>query len=335
MIALLFTITVGPDRPRGEVPARTSLRAAAGLPALGRLCERFAVRPTWLMTWPVVARGEGAWFGEQWDRGAGEVGVCLEPWNTPPFEANEDRLVAHPPSAVPASAVQAKLARLTAIVESRYGRAPRCHRAAGGGLDGPALQALERLGYLADLSVLPLNDGRADGGIDWRDAPTVPYFPDRQRPARRGASPVLEIPVTCGYDQPMPVSVARALSRLPAPAGGLLDRLADTFEAPVPRRACLDPAVTSLPAMRRLAEAAIERAEPVLHLHLRGEALTPGCSALCPDPAAVEAARDRIEDFLRFAVDELRAEPMTVSAFVEHHLALNSDPIGQAPGRGL
>ncbi len=331
MVALLFTVAVGPDRPRGEVPARVSLRGAAQAPALGRLCERFAVRPTWLLTWPVVHRPEGQYFGDAWDRGACEVGVCLEPWNTPPFEANEDRLVPHPPSAVPASAVQAKLETLTTSVEARFGQAPRCHKAAGGGLDGPALQALERRGYLADLSVLPLFDGRHEGGVDWRTAPAVPYFPDRQRPGRRGSSPVLEIPVTSGFDQSMPQSVARTLIKVPGLASGLIDRVARSVSAPVPRLVTLDPAVTDLGAMQRLAEAAIQRAAPCLHLTVRLEALTPGCSGTCPDAEAAGVTRDRIEGFLRFAVDSLRAEPMTVGAFVERHLAFDGAGKGPAP----
>lgn len=326
MIPLLFTVAVGPDRPRGEVSARLSLRAIEGQPPLLRLCERFAVRPTWLLTWPVASRPEGAWFGEQWRRGAGEVGVCFEPWNTPPFEANEDRLVPHPPSAIPASAVQAKLGALTAAVTERLGRAPRVHRAAGGGLSGPVLQALERLGYLADVSVQPLSDGRAEGGVDWRDAPTVPYFPDRQRPDRRGGSPVLAVPVSAGFDRPIPTSVARAMVRMP-----MMARLAEKvaggpLPSPValPRRAVLDPTLTALDAMQRLAEAEVARAAPCLHMTLRAEALVPGCSGTCPAPADVQAALDRIDGFLRFAVDALRAEPMTVSGFVERHLRLGA-----------
>lgn len=324
MVALLFTIAVGPDRPRGEVSARVSLRGAAEAPALGRLCERFAVRPTWLLTWPVANRPEGRYFAEAWERGAAEVGICLEPWNTPPYEANEDRLVAHPPSAMAASTVAAKLEQLSRSVEQRLGRAPRCHKAAGGGLDGPSLQALERMGFVADLSVMPLVDGRAGGGVDWRAAPDVPYFPDRQRPALRGSSPVLEIPVTSGFDAAMPASVARRLIRLPGVASGLVDRVATAISAPLPRHTILDPSVHDLAAMQRLAEAALERAAPCLHMTVRAEALVTGCARTAPDAEAAGATRDRIEGFLRFAVDRLRVEPQTVSGFVARHLAFDT-----------
>lgn len=324
MVALVFTVAVGPDRPRGEVQARLSLRAAAGAPALGAAWAELGMRPTWLLTWPVVNRAEGAWFGETWAAGDGEVGVCLEPWNTPPFEANEDRLVPHPPSAMPASAVQAKLAALTGSVVERYGRAPRCHRSAGGGLDGPALQTLERMGFVADVSVTPLVDGRAGGGVDWRSAPTVPYFPARQNPGVRGSSPVLEIPVTSGFDQPMPASLARALVRVPGIASGLTERLAASVAAPIPRRVSLDPAVTPLDAMRRLAKAAVARSTPCLHVTVRAEALIGGCSGVCPDDEAADAARRRVVDILRFATGELGATPLTVSGFVARHLAFDA-----------
>lgn len=321
MIALLVSITVGPDRPRGEVQARPTVNNLDGLPRVQRRFERFGVRPTWLLAWPVAARKEGDLFADAWAEDRGEVGVCLQPWCTPPFEANEDRLAAHPPSALPAAAVEAKLGALTDRIIERFGRAPRCHRAAGGGLDGALLQALERRGYLADLSVTPLVDGRARGGVDWRGAPSVPYFPDRQRPMARGDSPVLEIPVTAGFERAMPASVARALVGLPASArrliarGGLRPRV-------------LDPVRFDAAALCRLAEAEVARGVPCLHLAMASRALHPGCSVVAPSPADVEAILDRLDAFLRFAVDTLRVQPETVSGFLTRHLAL--DPAAAA-----
>lgn len=312
MTALLVTMTVGPDRPRGEVQARLTLDNLDGLPRVQRRFERFGVRPTWLLSWPVIHRSAPL-FADAWAEGRGEVGVCLQPWCTPPFEANEDRLAAHPPSALPAAAVAGKLDTLTRLVEQRFGRRPRVHRAAGGGLDGPLLQALERQGYAVDCSVTPLLPLARGGALDWRGAPRVPYFPDRQRPARRGASPVLEVPLTVGFERPLPASIGRALAALPKRAGALFARGGGW-----PRR--LDPIEHDVDALCRLAAAEVERGVPCLHLSLTSRALHPRCSVIAPAPADVEAVLDRLDGFLQFAVDELRLDPMTLSAFGARHL---------------
>lgn len=315
MTALIVSITVGPDRPRGEVQARPTLDNLDGLPRVQRRFERFGVRPTWLLAWPVAAR-RAALFANAWSEGRGEVGACLQPWCTPPFEANEDRLRAVPPSALPAAAVEAKLGALTDCITEQFGRAPRVHRAAGGGLDGALLQALERRGYLADLSVTPLGDGRARGGADWRAAPGVPYFPDRQRPAARGDSPVLVLPVTAGYARPLPGSVARVFAELPAPARRLLAR---GGLHPV----VLDPARHDADALCRLADAEVARGVPCLHLAMTSRALHPGCSVIAPTAAEVEAVLDRLDAFLRHAVDVLRVRPETVSDFAARRLLID------------
>lgn len=321
MVSLVFTVRVGPDRPQGQVKARTSVRNLEGVPRLHRLCEAYGVKPTYLVAWPIAARREGRMLAERWAKGAAEVGAWLQPWVTPPFEANEDRLVSHPPSAMPASAVQAKLEQLTETITERMGQTPRCHRAAGGGLDGAGLQALERLGYTADLSARPLTDSRAIGGVDWRAAPREPWFPARQDPARRGSSPVLMLPETAGFDRPLPGSVARLLvtHRLIDPVRQALAR------RNVPRTALvrLDPTHSELDAMRALCDAELARGAPALHLSVASEALWPGCSDRCHEPADAERSLDRLDGILRYAVDSLRAAPRTVSGFVRHHLGID------------
>ena len=224
MTSLVLTITVEADMPRGEVQARMTLQNLRGVHRLQRLCERFGIQPTWLLTWPVVAGPEGKRFVELADQGLAEVGTCLQPWTTPPFEAQEDRLVATGVAGRPSSSIAAKLTHLTHTFTDRFGRAPRVHRAVRAGLDGATLQALERLDYAIDTTAVPRVDATADGGTDWRDAPAVPWFPDRQRPVARGASPILEVPVSTGYHREVPDFVDRLVTHLPPMAKRVLAR---------------------------------------------------------------------------------------------------------------
>lgn len=317
MVSLLVTVTVESDMPRGEVQARTSLRNLEGVSRLQRLCERFGVLPTYLLSYPVAARKEGELFAGMWKRGRCEVGACLQPWTTPPFDVNEDRLVAISPDRIPASAVDAKLATLTETIETRFGRRPKAHRAAWFGLNGACLQTLERLHYEVDSSVTPFIDHTARGGPDWRQAPEAPYFPDRQRPAARGSSPVLEVPVTVAWDRELPPVVARTLvkSRYAPVAEALANRW-----HPITRIRTLDPVENNVADLRHLSRVLVRRGLPSLNLKLRSNELWPGESRRCPTARDVDLLFETLEGYLRFAVDDLRAVPRTLSGFARHYL---------------
>ncbi len=310
MVSLVVTVTVNSDMPRGEVQARTSLRNLEGVPRLHRICERFGVPPTYLLTFPIANRSGNGALDEILRGGRCEVGASLEPWTTPPFDAHEDRLVAISPHRIRASMVQAKLEHLTDAIEARYGHRPCVHRAAHGGLSGAGLQALERLGYTVDCSVTPFIDASPEG-VDWREAPEAPYFPDRQQPCQRGSSPVLQVPVSVGWDREVPEFLARAAVRYPS---------AQRAVSSVAGVHWLDPRRSSAADMRRLASLAVERGLPVLHVWIRSHELWAGESAACPAAADVDHLFGEVEDFLRYAVDGLRATPRTLSDFARHYI---------------
>lgn len=311
MVSLVVSVTVNSDMPRGEVQARTSLRNLEGVPRLHRMCERFGVPPTYLLTFPVANRPGDAPLDEILTSGRCEVGASLQPWTTPPFDAHEDRLVALSPHLTRASMVQGKLEHLTDAIEARFGRRPKAHRAAHGGLNGAGLQALERLGYTVDCSVEPFVDARPVG-VDWRQAPEAPYYPDRQRPDARGSSPVMQVPLTIGWNRELPPTLARAVVNLPSAQRALANPW-----FPVADLVWLDPARSSALDMRSLARRTVERGLPVLHLSVRSNELWPGESATCPAAADVDHLLGEVESFLRYAVDELRAVPRTLSEFAK------------------
>ena len=75
VVSLVISVTVEPDMPRGQVQARTSLRNLDGVPRLHRLCERFGVPPTYLVTFPVANRSDSGPIDEILKRGRCEVGA--------------------------------------------------------------------------------------------------------------------------------------------------------------------------------------------------------------------------------------------------------------------
>lgn len=306
-LGLLLTVNVESDRPGGVVSARTTLENYSGVARLQRLTEALGLRPTWLLSWPAVQHPSRA-IEQSLALGHAQVGAYLQPWITPPFSASEDRLRAVLPSALAASALEAKVAHLSAQIRARYGSV-EVHRSFGYGLSGALLQALERLGYLADTSVAPGVDLSAQGGPDWRMAPRAPYFPDRQRPGRRGGSPVLQLP----HSTLPPLwrwgrwaTLARPLAPWAAPLGG--------------PALSLDPSAHDLPSLQRMAHALQAQGLPYLQVELRSHELIAGQSEACPSAAHVEQLFSRLESFLRWALEALNVVPWTVSECVAQWL---------------
>ena len=67
-------------------PARTETRNAAFLPRFQRLCERHGLRASWLAEHAMALDPAFREFGRDLlARGAGEIGMHLHAWETPPF----------------------------------------------------------------------------------------------------------------------------------------------------------------------------------------------------------------------------------------------------------
>lgn len=306
MASLVVTVSVASDRPRGAVQARPSFRNLEAVAQVQRLCDRFGIQPTYLLAYPIFDVAD--FFADLASRA--ELGTLLCPWTTPPFDASEDRLRQVTVESLSSSAVAGKIECLTQGFIDRFGYAPRSHRSSGAGLDGAALQSLERLGYRVDSSVTPFLDQRPSGGSDWRMAPEVPYFPDRQRPHMRGASPVLEVPLTVGWDTAMPDVMARSLARAPASVRQWIKRGA-ALQA-------LDPWSADVEVLRGLSQVLIDRGLPVINLSLDSWALmaeTCGRSA-----ERCQALLPALEELLRYLVDQLRLTPRTLTGFADWYL---------------
>ena len=323
MVSLLVTIDVESDMPRWKVEPETTLRNLQGIPRFQKMCDRLGVRPTYLITYPVATRPEGEIFSALHTEGRCEIGAHLHPWTSPPFTPNEDRLSAIHPSRLSDSAAFAKLACLTEAIEARFGLSPRSYRAGRFGLNGAGLQMLERLGYTVDTSATPFKSWLEEDGIDWRDAPEIPYFPDRQRPHFRGASPVLEVPVSIGWDRPLPERIARALVH--APPSLHLIGLLDNPWYPLTRVRWLYPSASKGDEMCHLAQVLVERGVPMLNVFFHSSEIWPGESIYCRTEEDVDRYLETLERFFNHAIHHLGAVPRTLTEFRAHYLDEDKD----------
>lgn len=154
--------------------------------------ERFGVRPTYVVDYPIASQEAGYRPLREWlIDGKCQIGAHLHPWVNPPFD--EEMSVRNSyPGYLPAPLEREKLKRLTEVIETNFGHRPTVYRAGRYGI-GPATGAiLAELGYEIDTSVVPFTDFGSLGGPDFRAFDVDPF---RFGPGGR----VLEVPLTVGW----------------------------------------------------------------------------------------------------------------------------------------
>ncbi|HTB62669.1 MAG TPA: hypothetical protein VK737_03690 [Opitutales bacterium] len=193
-------------------PREVTTRNAAWLPAFQQLAEKFGFQPTWLVNWEMAHSPACVEFlKDVLARGKGEVGLHPHAWDTPPLESlTQDDMQHHPFLGEYAEPLRnAKLERMTGILQETFQQPLRSHRAGRWGFDGRIARWLRQHGFIADCSVCPGVDWRSTkgdpngiGGPDYRRAPHEPYFIDEHDVTKPAFQPpsdaLLEVPMTIG-----------------------------------------------------------------------------------------------------------------------------------------
>lgn len=312
-----FVVTIDTEEEglwSGEYAPTGTVENIRGVPRFQELCDKHAVRPTYLVDAPVVlsASAVGTLKPIQDDNRA-EIGAHVHPWNTPPLE--EERIKRNSYLCnLPEELQRAKIEWLTDTIESKFGRRPKSFRAGRYGLDIVGARILAECGYLVDSSVIPLTDYRSQGGPDFREARMTPYFvgdEDLRKPADRGG--LFEVPVTVGYTHRHFEFASRAratahrtlLRRMKMV--GILDRLG------IATRVKLSPEQANLKQLRQLAIACHARSHPILVLMFHSSSLVPGLSPYVKDLAELDQFLNRLDKFFSFLRDDLRANNCTLA----------------------
>ncbi|MFH0911956.1 MAG: hypothetical protein V1918_10690 [Planctomycetota bacterium] len=320
---LIFTVDVEADNQWGN----GAVRSLRNIPALLRLADSLASGPfpaTYLASYEVAADAAACDVLRQVTRDRGEIGAHFHPWATPPDDpaCRPGRSGDHPfPSSLPDALFSAKFEALHQKIADVFGRAATAYRAGRLGVHPFTLRLLEKHGYRADSSVLPLSDwsGYTDTsggrGPSFVQAPLVPYHPDAEDVAREGDSPLLEAPITVAAP-PLFHALGRFGRELQRTgrARGALRRLF--------RGAGLAPRVfrffprTTVEELLQCARWAVEGGSDALVFHIHSSELCPGASPYGPDRAAVERLFERIGELLaRLKAAGVRGE--TLSGYAE------------------
>jgi len=187
-------------------PREITTRNAEYLPRFQSLCERFRFKPVYLANYEMAMSDVFVEFARDvLARGAGEIGMHLHAWNSPPLDPlTSDDLRFHPYLIeYPEPVMKEKIKTLTRLLEDRFDQKMTSHRAGRWAFDGRYAAMLLDEGYRVDCSVTPgvdwrgnPGDPRGNGGSDYTAFPDRPYFPGPLDISVPGAGELLEVPMT-------------------------------------------------------------------------------------------------------------------------------------------
>ena len=287
------------------------------LPKLHALFERYGVRPTYVVTWPVASDERSQQVLRYLLlRGDCEIGAHHHAWETPPCTPED--VQRHPyASTLPLAQFEAQLAELTAAITRATGERPVSYRSGRFGFDASHVAPLEREGYLVESSVAPLFYEGHKGGPDFVEAPLRPYFLSYDSAVRPGTSRVLEVPCSSMLHRQVPDRLAWAYARAPFPytTRRVLRKLG------VARVDWLRPSYSSVDAMCTLARRLVNRGVPVLNMLFHSSEAIVGGSPYNKTEGELGAFLNRLDTFLAFATGELKAEPLTLREFHARYTA--------------
>jgi hypothetical protein len=296
--AFLVTIDTECDNAWAREHSITT-RNAAFLPRFQALCERHGLRPTYLVNWEMATSPVFQEFGKDLlARGAGEIGMHLHGWNSPPVvPLTEDDYLHHPYLIeYPEHLLREKVKVMTFTLENVFGVKMLSHRAGRFGFNSAYARALVEHGYRVDCSVTPhvswapyKGSPKGNGGPDFSNFPDSAYFLDLTDISRAGSSPLLEVPVTVAA--PHFCWVARAI-RATLDTHWLGAKVAHRL---FPRQAWLYPWGNNHRPLPGLIRAALRQGWNYAEFMIHSSELMPGGSPHFPTPASVEALYDTLE----------------------------------------
>lgn len=258
-----------------------------------RLLERYGVRPTYVIDYPVASqeagfRPIGEWFGE----GRCGLGAHLHPWVNPPFSEELSRFNSFPGN-LALAVERAKLTRLTETIEENLGYRPTIYRAGRYGIGPATADILVDLGYEIDSSVVPYTDYSGDGGPNFnRLSRELFWFGPGQR--------LLEIPLTvdwCGLIRRFGHSLGPQLTS----RAGERTHLPELFSrSNLLERIYLSPEGMDFVQLKRLTETLIAMGTRVFVFSYHSPSLAPGNTPYVRNAAELDQFLGTIERYCDF-----------------------------------
>ncbi len=278
--------------------ARSSLpvKNVFELPRLQRLCDRYGVPPTYLVTYEMAIDDEARGvLRELAQTQRCEIATHHHPWSTPPLVDGH----LYPLNLSP-ERFREQMKVLTEAVAAIHDHPPVSYRAGRNGFTGWQVGILEELGYLVDSSVDPFFNEKRKGGPSFAGAPLVPYFVSAEDPRRAGTSTLLEIPITSALDRKWP----RFLQTAYADVTRSYQFRRALRLLKITRPIWLRPSYSRPDDMQKLAARILDGEAPVANIIFHSSELLAGGSPYNQTASDVDRFYDELEGLLSFLTEK-------------------------------
>jgi hypothetical protein len=280
-----------------SAPKEITTRNAAFLPRFQSICEKYALKPTYLTNYEMAAAPAYQEFAQDvLRRGAAEIGLHIHAWNSPPIQPLTADDFTYQPYLIeyPQETMRLKIDFLTKLMEDTFGVDLVSHRAGRWSFNATYARLLVDQGYTVDCSVTPhvswrqsKGDPSQPGGTDFSQFPDVPYHVDLQDISRPGDSPLLELPMTIVGPR---LRVTRSVGRLLP--GTLLRRVWNRLFPPA---LWLRPNGRNLRQMLTIVDQARYQQRQYVEFMLHSSELMPGGSPTFRTTESIEALYGDLE----------------------------------------
>jgi hypothetical protein len=295
---------------------RTGVDHILRIHRLQNLFDRFGVRPTYVVDYPVASQPNGYRpLREIADSGRCTIGAHLHPWVTPPFSEPMTGPNSFTCNLSPDLQRQ-KIESVYKVIENNFGHAPRIYKAGRYGIGAASLRVIEDLGFEVDQSIMPRFDFSSEQGPSFVDYSPEPFFFGERR--------LLALPATCEH-LGVAGRAAPALYRLASSPrwswirlGGVLTRLR------IADRLLLSPEGFTAGEMKRIAKTLIDGGLRTLTMTLHSPSVEPGHTPYVRTERDLEQFLDTIESFLEYFMGTLAGVTSTPQDFRRTALATHT-----------
>lgn len=310
-----FLITIDTEGDNlWSTPRSITTQNALFLPRFQSLCESYGMKPTYLTNYEMAVSPFFQEFGRDvLNREAGEIGMHLHAWNTPPLvPLTEDDFTFQPYLVeYPKNVMRDKITVMTDMLEDIFGVKMISHRAGRWSFNETYAQILVEKEYRVDCSVTPhvsrvnyLGDPKQGGGTDYSRFPDEAYFLDLADISRPGNSPLLEIPVSIVCPQRPLIDWLRMFIK----NSWLERRVLNRFFPPIQ---WLRPNGRNRRGLLYIMQRAINERKSSVEFMLHSSELMPGASPTFPDDKDIEALYDDLEVIFDLAQDQFTGATLT------------------------
>ena len=329
IVYLIVSIDTEEDDWGVYKPTGHHLTNIGQLPKLQELFDRYKIKPTYLIDYPVAAdETHKDFFKTIHDTGRAEIGAHLHPWNTPPFQ-EETTTYNSMLKNLPRDLQKKKITALTELIERKLGIRPTSFRAGRFCFDEQTPPTLVELNYFVDSSVTPFINWETDyGGINFQGYPYYPYSIGSQNSQKeinthQRDGTLWEVPVTIGFNR-TPFKLCSSIydflgkDRLRVlRLRGIADKLG------LLKKIWLSPELSGYKEMQHLSKVIIGLGVPVLNLFFHSTSLVPGFSPFIKTDSDRDAFFRTLELFFAWLQDNYNLKSVSLSEYCQIAITLD------------